>query len=1636
MRKTRLLALLLAILMIVGTLAIIPVTADEAGGWDGETITAPAGKGTKEEPYLIASAENLAWISYMTKNFRELNEDYGYAFASSNVFEGVYFIQTADIDLGGKEFTPIGSMQANDELKRNAFAGSYDGRSYKISNAVITPESQVKKTGYNDFMASGFCPGGIFGVIAVGSTVSGINACNIKVGTINTKTMLRNRLYSLTVAGVIVGMTYGNATVTDCTTDADCEVYALYSAGGIMGMPELGAYISGCVNGATVSASYATGGIVGMMYNTDIVYCINRGKVAHYTTDRWSGAGGMTGVLGNTAQNANNSISYCINEGEISATSLQAGGSGTNRVALGGMMGHDGIGHKASIKYSYCYNMQKHFNIKYLDNGNTAVTHLAMCGAVSGSTLDAANTVERIHDHCYGVEADYTYDWSALSAESVLGGNGVAHSDKTKTFAFNWNEQSGEGAVSEQPYAGILGAELTPTQVAAGVGNPATAFATCQYGVAEETLKAHPEYQATVLRNATNEAFANAPKYAGVQETLDKSAGKYELRFVLTTSRTDYVKAGVEVVASYGNNQMQTFTLTADKYHNSLSGKKADGTGINYTAASFGAEKLMALTLPVDLAAYGAATYTVTPYFIQTEGGAPSYGRAWTVNYAADGSFVDQSIVEIVNEGEADNTALYTIVYPEESVLAPIYTAIAVQNHILTKRGKILPLATERSEDPDAHEIVIVEDQTMETGAYKTEVEGNRLIVTAADTFGYIAAANRLTKQLLANGRINLDDSYVSSGVFEGEMIREKNGETRVMFQNVWCSIDNISKDKYLFSVTNYQYHIATVALYQPDVFAVNEFWYAWEVCGFIEAMAAMGYERVMPVVDGQNVKLGNSIFYNTATTDYVADSAKYLSYGDFVSVDMDGDGIREAIRRNTGDCVGRYLDNSDNRGSTAHAATFTDKTTGQSYTVCSSHFIPNAQVDPQIAPLGNALRLEQMEKLIPFLKAYQEEYGATILLGGDYNNADSYDYRSGGYKAGGDTNPWYFDWANKANNHSGGYAESWDDHKANPNKALTTYTYTYLDGTTAEKEYLWGACDELRANGFINTKNETNDTTYNVSTQGYPIRSDVLDATVQYTGSTVNDPSADNYSGSIDHIYALESFEGELETLRYRNIANEVSLSTADHKPVLIDFNLLTEAEAEANKPTSGDLEGETWQGMNDRVAPTNGSGTEEDPYLIERPEHLAWLSAATNDVAIADAFLGTKGLARANFQGVYFKQTADIDLAGLAFTPIGDYQNFSDYTQRHGFAGHYDGNGFAIKNATINANEDNGKTATDTFKSNTYLSGIFGLISAGASVKNVHAKNVKVGKLLSENASKFDETYCETVAGVIVGAALQGTVTGCTTDENCSAIGVYAGGIVAFQDSSNEVSYCVNRAEVVGFKGVGGIIGMAEANVISYNVNYADIKLITFDRWNGAGGIIGMYAGTNATITNTVSNCINYGNMSAIDRSTVAGGNHRVGLGGIAGNDNSAKQSTYENCFNLASEFTASVVLVPGTAQNFLACSGGILGYACDHTGARTYTNCYSVAGSTDVDYFGTAKNDFAWNGNGMNGTAGINSSAYAGLMTGEMSDAQVKLQISGSEITELEEAFATCHYGVEAAEIEANETYLAILDAVSAN
>ena len=86
-------------------------------------------------------------------------------------------------------------------------------------------------------------------------------------------------------------------------------------------------------------------------------------------------------------------------------------------------------------------------------------------------------------------------------------------------------------------------------------------------------------------------------------------------------------------------------------------------------------------------------------------------------------------------------------------------------------------------------------------------------------------------------------------------------------------------------------------------------------------------------------------------------------------------------------------------------------------------------------------------------------------------------------------------------------------------------------------------------------------------------------------------------------------------------------------------------------------------------------GSGTKNDPYLISNDKELAKLARDVNNGNTSQAFLGK-----------YFKLTADIDLSGGIWMPIGKYYNYGkDNGNNRLFFGKFDGNGHVITNMHI---------------------------------------------------------------------------------------------------------------------------------------------------------------------------------------------------------------------------------------------------------------------------------------------------------------------------------------------------------------
>lgn len=95
---------------------------------DGVTITDLAGEGTEESPYLIETLAELKWFRDTVNTYTQ---------DGSNQFKGKYIKLTADIDLFGENWTPIGTNSVGDHM---AFLGIFDGDGHTISNLYINAD--------------------------------------------------------------------------------------------------------------------------------------------------------------------------------------------------------------------------------------------------------------------------------------------------------------------------------------------------------------------------------------------------------------------------------------------------------------------------------------------------------------------------------------------------------------------------------------------------------------------------------------------------------------------------------------------------------------------------------------------------------------------------------------------------------------------------------------------------------------------------------------------------------------------------------------------------------------------------------------------------------------------------------------------------------------------------------------------------------------------------------------------------------------------------------------------------------------------------------------------------------------------------------------------------------------------------------------------------------------------------------------------------------------------------------------------------------------------------------------------------------------------------------------------------------
>ena len=305
---------ILSLLVTMGLAAsLVPVSvfADGTEVWDGSVAESFAGgKGTKDDPYQIATGSQLAYFA------KRVNaEEYGEKYADT------YFELTEDIDLGGKEWTPIGETVADLIMGGHeyfVFSGNFDGNGYTIKNLTIGTETSP--------YSGDVC--GLFG--ATSGTIEDVVLENVSINYVGGN---HSSGYGFRMGGALVGYSMGdivNCTVTglDMKAGSDGSYVALNSIGGLVGVQDGGttvshSRVSGKIEESTKKGN--VGGFVGTLAKgSSAKYCGADVSVEVTGNGRGIAVGGFVGI-GNGVTTDETLIENCYATGNITGAEYAGG---------------------------------------------------------------------------------------------------------------------------------------------------------------------------------------------------------------------------------------------------------------------------------------------------------------------------------------------------------------------------------------------------------------------------------------------------------------------------------------------------------------------------------------------------------------------------------------------------------------------------------------------------------------------------------------------------------------------------------------------------------------------------------------------------------------------------------------------------------------------------------------------------------------------------------------------------------------------------------------------------------------------------------------------------------------------------------------------------------------------------------------------------------------------------------------------------------------------------------------------------------------------------------------------------------------------------------------------------------------
>ena len=202
---------------------------------------------------------------------------------------------TADIDLTGKDWTPIGTDYDN------SYKGTFDGGGHTITGLTFTT---------NDEFA------GLFGWLNRAGSVKNVVMEGVQITS--------NQIYGGKIGGVVG---YGWGTIENCSVSG--SVSGTVYVGGVVGV-QIGGSITGCSSSATVKGTVDVGGVAGQTNSSaTLTACYATGNVIIEMAPKKNIAGGSL-----VGMNAGSSLLACYATGNVTST-----GSSTGYVHIGGFLG-------------------------------------------------------------------------------------------------------------------------------------------------------------------------------------------------------------------------------------------------------------------------------------------------------------------------------------------------------------------------------------------------------------------------------------------------------------------------------------------------------------------------------------------------------------------------------------------------------------------------------------------------------------------------------------------------------------------------------------------------------------------------------------------------------------------------------------------------------------------------------------------------------------------------------------------------------------------------------------------------------------------------------------------------------------------------------------------------------------------------------------------------------------------------------------------------------------------------------------------------------------------------------------------------------------------------------------------------